>query len=168
MPRFYIPYSLDGLGELVGTERALRELGDDDELGVEASVGHAVTDELRQAFPDLDAESLEHYAMTEAAQESLHQVSSDGGWTRRLVLAAEVDAVVGRPGEMTLADADAVVLRDVVAYMVDTDDAVEDVAAAAVAIRTGADGADALVQRCLDHELGWYATTEVDEVIRLT
>ncbi len=74
-----------------------------------------------------------------------------------------------RPGAVTAVETTGgTIPHDVVAYMVDTDDAVEDVLRAAVAFRMGDADADELAERCLRHELGWYATTEVEQVLGLS
>ncbi len=131
--------------------------------------GHAVTPALRAACPDWDEEQLEHYAMTEAAQASLHHLPGKSERMRRLVIT--VDAAVVEPvvDGLTAVVAKTVSLpKDVAAVMVDTEDAEARVAAAVSALR-GADDIEAddvrrSIDRCLDHELAWFAATEIDQV----
>lgn len=168
MTRLYIPYNFDELGQALFVARMPEQQGNVD-AGISASGGHAVTDELRRALPDLDDEGLEHYAMTEAAQQSIALVDDDFGHHRRMVLAVDVSFVVTVAGEITGVESDQVVIpRDLVALLVDTDDATGTVRRAAKAVKFADDDAADLVEQCLDHELAWYAAAEVDVVMGLS
>ena len=61
--------------------------------------------------------------------------------------------------------ADEVPLRRLAAVLVDSADAEADVAAARDARLAGAEDAGRLVEACLDHELGWCAAQEVDDLL---
>ena len=124
---------------------------------------HAVTDELvrdlREPFPD--EEEAEYAALTAASLESLTLLRPDEP-PRRVVVAADVPEWEPRP------DADhpsavsvptPVPWRRVVAIHVDGVEATADVAAAL-------GGESGAVERCLDHELGWFAVQEVDELLQ--
>lgn len=142
--------------------------------------GFAVTDALREALPGLDDEGLEHYAMTEAAQASLGNFYDEGEPMRRLVIVVDVARVEPRsalgswgraafdPEHPGLVGATVELPEDVVAWMVDSEEARHDVLLASAAYRVDDDDAPRLAQACLDHELGWYAATEVDEVLGLS
>lgn len=167
MVRVYLPYDLQALQEIIFVARL--DDGDPDECWIPEFPGHAVTAALKNALPELDEEGLEHYAMTEAAQESLALIGKDPGRNRRLVMAVEVPTAVPRLGHPTSVQLERVAIpTDVVAWLVDTDDAVPAVTAAAVAIRLGEDDADELAERCLDHELAWYSAPELDVVLQLS
>lgn len=135
--------------------------------------GHVVTDGLRARLPDLDDEQLEHYVMTEAAQESLRHLAGEGEPRRRLVLVLDVDWVEPVPESLTgVRVRGPVVPDDVAAWLVDTESAAEDVDRATSALRseTGGEwspGTTQAVEACLEHELAWYAATEADEVLAL-
>jgi hypothetical protein len=127
---------------------------------------HAVTDGLRSAFPEAEEEEWEYAALTAAAQDSLALIAEDDA-PRRVVVVAEADSVV--PAEGSLVEIDEVVpLRKVVAVHVDSEDAVDDVAAARAAwpdAEAGDEAASVTVERCVDHELGWFATQEIGELV---
>jgi hypothetical protein len=132
-------------------------------------LAHAVTEALRAAFPDAGEEEWEYAALTAAAQDSLALIAEDGD-PRRVVVVAEADSVVPVPGaEGSQVELDQVVpLRKVVAVHADSDDATEDVAAARASwpdAEAGDATALATVERCLDHELGWFATQEIGELV---
>lgn len=123
---------------------------------------HAVTPDLVEALgePPPDQEESEYAALTAAALESLDMLRSDEP-PRRVVAAVDVPAWERREAD----DVPSAVLvptpvpwRRVAAVHVDGEEAAADVAAA-----LGGDP-DA-VERCLDHELGWFAAQEVDELL---
>ncbi len=153
--RVYLPSSL----------RHLRDAVVSGGLGPAPLIGHAVTDRLRAAYGDAGEEEWEYAALTVAAQDSLALVGEDTA-ARRVVVVADVAAAVLVAGaEDSLVEVDEVVpLRLVASVHVDSDDAGDDVAAAAAAWTRATEGdpaALAAVDRCLDHELGWYATQEI-------
>jgi hypothetical protein len=157
--RVYVPSSTRLLGDLLLSGG----------VGPVPVLAHAVTDELRSALPDAGEEEWEYAALTAAAQDSLGLIAEDDR-PRRVVVVAEADSATPVPGAPTgLVEVDEVVpLRQVVAVHVDSDDAADDVAAARAAWRAAQDGdhaAAAAVDRCLDHELGWFATQEVGDLV---
>ncbi len=157
MARVYIAYDLAGLTGSSGRADSF-------------SRAHAVTPGLRAEFADLDEEALEHYAMTEAAQESLLMLADRLGQNRRVVLAAEAEHVTPVEGALTLVEVSEIAVpQDVIAWLVDTEEAIGAVAAAAAGLRSGDGETDTsrLVEACLDHELAWYAAGELDVVLAL-
>lgn len=157
--RIYVPSSLRHLHEAVVSGG----------LGPAPMLAHAVTDRLRAAYDDTGDEEWEYAALTAAAQDSLALLDDDVA-SRRVVVVAEVATAVPVTGaEETLVEVDEVVpLRQVAAVHVDSEEAVDDVAAAATAWPRAAEGdpaALAIVDRCLDHELGWYATQEIGSLV---
>lgn len=157
--RVYVPSSM----------ALLRELLISGGIGPVPVLAHAVTDALRADLPDSGEEEWEYAALTAAAQDSLALIAEDDE-PRRVVVVAEADSVVPVPGaEGGQVELDEVVpLRKVVAVHVDSDDAGEDVAAARASwpdAEAGDEAALATVERCLDHELGWFATQEIGELV---
>ena len=122
--------------------------------------GHAVTPALTDELGATDQEESEYAAMTAAALASLTLLADDDP-PRRMV--AAVDVPVWEPAGDT-EDPTAVLVatpvpwRRLGAVLVDGAEAAADVAEA----RAGA--TDAL-ERCLDHDLGWFAVQEVDELL---
>jgi len=148
-----------------GSTRGLRELLVAGGLGPVPLLAHAVTDELRAALPDLTEEEWEYAALTAAAQDSLGLLDEDDV-PRRVVVVAEASSVA-RPaaGEAGLVEVVEVIPRGrVLAVHADSDDAGGVVAEARkvwAAAQEGDPAAEEVLDRCLDHELGWYATQEV-------
>ncbi len=157
--RVYVPSSIS----------LLRQLLVSGGVGPVPVLAHAVTDALRAAFPDEGEEEWEYAALTAAAQDSLALIAEDDE-PRRVVVVAEADSVMPVSGaEGSEVELDQVVpLRKVVAVHVDSDEATEDVAAARACwpdAEAGDEAALATVERCLDHELGWFATQEIGELV---
>lgn len=130
---------------------------------------HAVTEALREAWPEAGEEEWEYVALTAAARDSLGLLTDDDV-PRRVVLALDADAVAPLPqGAPTLVEVGEVVpVRRVAAVHVDTPDAAAAVTAARAAWARAEDGdesAEAVVEECLDHELAWYAVQEVDALL---
>lgn len=153
--RVYLPSSI----------ALLRDLLVSGGLGPAPLVAHAVTAPLRAVCADAGDEELEYAALTAAAQDSVALLTSDDP-ARRVVVVAEVETVLpAEGGEPTLVEVGEVVpLRRVVAVHADSEEAAADVAAA----RDGLEGDAAaleLLDRCLDHELGWYATQEAAQLV---
>jgi hypothetical protein len=156
--RVYLPSSL----------RQLREAVVSGGFGPAPMLAHAVTERLRAAY-DAGEEEYEYAALTAAAQDSL-ALLGDETVPRRVVVVADVATAVPVTGaEDSLVELDEVVpLRQVAAVHVDSEEAADEVAAAATAWARAAEGdATALeaVDRCLDHELGWYATQEIGTLV---
>jgi hypothetical protein len=152
--RVYVPASAELLRRLVDTDR----------LGPAPLPGRAVTDAVRRALGAqgvTDDEELEYAVMTAAALDAL-AVLGPGDPPRRLVVAVDVGRVEPDPAEPDESGAvrlpDDVPLKRVAAVLADSAQAGADVAAAR-------DGDQAAVERCLDHELGWYARQELSALL---
>ncbi|HEU4512814.1 MAG TPA: hypothetical protein VFR87_06890 [Nocardioidaceae bacterium] len=153
--RVYIPSSTTRLHDLLVSGG----------LGPVPLLAHAVTPELREALREVGEEEWEYDALVSAAQDSLGLIGEDE-LPRRVVVVAEADTVTSvEEGEESLVQVDTVIpLVKVVAVHVDSADAADDVSAARGAWAAAQDGdaaAQELLERCLDHELGWYATQEI-------
>jgi hypothetical protein len=158
--RVYIPLST----------RRLRDVVVSGGLGPAPMLAHAVTERLREALGEVNEEDGEYDALTAAAQDSVGLIG-DGERPLRVVLVAEADSVTPvTEGEESLVEVDAVVpLAKVVAVHVDSDDAADAVARARQvwdAAQEGDTGARDVLGRCLDHELGWYATQEIGGLVQ--
>jgi hypothetical protein len=157
--RVYVPCSWSRLREILVAGG----------IGPAPVAAHAVTDGLRSAYPDGDEEAWEYAAMTAAAQEAIGLVTEDDP-PRRVVVAMDAESTLPVDGpEPSAVEVDEVVpLRKVAAVHVDSEDAEEAVAAAVAAWEQAQDGEEAAiarVDRCLDHELGWFAPQELDELL---
>ena len=162
--RVYLPATVPMLTAL----RAAGQLGDGT---VEA---HAVTPALREWYAEGDEEELEYVAFTRAAQGALRLLRHDpAAPRRRVVVSADVPATAlvrekVESGSSTVRLPKPVTLAEVAAIHVDGADAAEPVAAAAeVAEEALAGDPDAqfTVDSAEDHELEWYAVSELDELI---
>jgi hypothetical protein len=167
--RVYLPSTLPGLSQVVASGR----------LGPAPLVGYAVTPALIEWYVSGDTEELEYVALTEAARASLRMLAADraDGVTvpaRRVVVAAEVperavsvSADLGERGRVRVNEP--VTLAVMASVHVDEEAAEPDIEAAISALpaadrgdedaRFTVDGADA-------HELLWYATQEIQYLIR--
>ncbi|MEU3254898.1 hypothetical protein [Streptomyces sp. NPDC006997] len=168
--RVYVPLTLPGLAEAHKTG----------ELGTGPFTAYAVTPALREWYLSDDVEELEYAALTRAALASLRLLAADPGAPRRRVVVA-VDVADGaatadpRPGPDPAAlgevrVAGGVALAKAAAVHVDAEDAAADVAAAADALEAadgGDDGAQSTVDGADDHELLWYATQEIVNLVGL-
>ena len=166
--RVYVPLTLPGLAEAYKTG----------ELGAEPLLAYAVTPALREWYLSDDIEELEYAALNRAALASLRLLAADAGAARRRVVVA-VDvadgAAVADPdraldpaalGEVRVAGT--VKLAKAAAVHVDSDDAEEDVSAAVDALEAadgGDDDAQFVVDGAEDHELLWYATQEIPNLV---
>ncbi|WP_431044101.1 DUF6912 family protein [Streptomyces sp. P1-3] len=166
--RVYVPLTLPGLAEA-------HKAG---ELGPAPLDAYAVTPALREWYVSDDIEELEYAALSRAAQASLRRLAVDpGAPRRRVVVALDVaeGAAVADPdrgldqsalGEVRITSA--VPLTKAAAVHVDSGDAEADVAAAAEALGAadlGDDDAQFVVDGAEDHELLWYATQEIPNLI---
>jgi hypothetical protein len=135
--------------------------------------GCGVTADLRRAFPDADQEGLEYEALTHAARESLQLIAAEpDAAPRRTVIVIEAPdaSVAADPGASRCAVrvAGAAELKDIVAVYVDDPAAEPAVAAAARALdaaEVGDAAAAAAVEALDDHELLWYATQEIPDLV---
>ncbi|MEV6742051.1 hypothetical protein AB0N14_36225 [Streptomyces sp. NPDC051104] len=169
--RVYVPLTLSGLAEAYKTG----------ELGAEPVVAYAVTPALREWYLSDDIEELEYAALSRAALASLRLLAADPGTPRRRVVVA-VDVPDGAAttdpdrgldpaalGEVRVVGP--VPLAKVAAVHVDASDAEPDVTAAAEALEAadrGDDDAQFLVDGAEDHELLWYATQEIPNLLGST
>ncbi|MFF8596028.1 DUF6912 family protein [Streptomyces sp. NPDC015220] len=166
--RVYVPLTLPGLAEAHRTG----------ELGAGPLAAYAVTPALREWYASDDTEELEYAALGQAALASLRLLAADPqAPRRRAVVAVDVpdgaaSAGPGRgpdpaePGEVRVTGP--VPLARAAAVHVDSDDAEADVTAAAVALAAadaGDDGARSVVDGAEDHELLWYATQEIANLV---
>ncbi|WP_055555482.1 hypothetical protein [Streptomyces sp. NBRC 110028] len=166
--RVYVPLTLSGLAEA-------HKAG---ELGPGPLTAYAVTPALREWYVSDDIEELEYAALSRAAQASLRLLAVDRQVPRRRVVVA-LDVPDGQAaadpdrgldpsalGEVRIAAA--VRLTDAAAVHLDAEDAERDVAAAADALGAadlGDDDAQFTVDGAEDHELMWYATQEIPNLI---
>lgn len=157
--RVFVPMTMSGL-------RRLHERGG---LGQPPTFGCAVTPHLRDHYPQADDEELDYLILLAAAHDSLRLIAADPAEQRRRVVvavdAAETavlpDPAAGRTAVRVDTD---VGLGQVVAVHVDGHDAVEAVAAAALALDAADLGditATEVVAAAEDHELLWYGTQEI-------
>jgi hypothetical protein len=152
--RVYVPTTLTRLRAVVTA----------DGIGPAPFVGHAVTPGVREGLPDVGEEEWEYAASTAAAQSSLAMLEDDEP-ARRVVIAVDVPSA--RPAgtvDPTVVEVDDVVpFRRVGAVLADAAEAEPDVAAARDAV--GTPDAEDLAERCLDHELGWWAAQEIGDLL---
>ena len=157
--RVYVPCTISLLRDIVAA----------DGLGPPPIAAHGVTEALRGAYADGAEEEWEYAASAAAAQASLGLLLGDDQ-PRRVVVAVDVASARPVDGEdPTLVQVDEPVpMRRVAAVLVDDEDAADDVRAATsqlAAAQGGDPQAEAVVERCLDHELGWYATQEIGDLL---
>ncbi|MFI7384606.1 DUF6912 family protein [Streptomyces sp. NPDC049813] len=166
--RVYVPLSLPRLAEAY-------EAG---ELGPAPLTAYAVTPALREWYLSDDIEELEYAALNRAALASLRLLAGEPGAARRRVVvavdvpdrAAAVDPGTGLDptalGEVSVREA--VPLAKAAAVHVDADEAEADVTAAAAALGAadhGDDDAQFVVDGAEDHELLWFATQEIANLV---
>lgn len=141
---------------------------------VEPLAAHAVTPALREWYVEGDEEELEYVAFTRAAQDALRLLRNDAGaQPRRVVVSADVPAARVRPADGELGSSAVVIsgeiaTKDVASFHVDDADAEADVAAAADVVEEAAAGdpdAQFTVDSAEDHELLWYAPSELAHVL---
>ncbi|GAA3946335.1 hypothetical protein GCM10023085_30620 [Actinomadura viridis] len=171
--RVYVPSTLTALARV----HAARE------AGPAPLAAYAVTPALREWYAGGDIEELEYAAMTAAARASLRLLAEDPeAPPRRVVLAAEVPDQAARPappgsggsggpGEDTRALVQvtaAIPWRRIASAHVDDPEAADDVRAAVRALpaaRAGDDDALFTVEGAEGHELMWYATQELGDLL---
>jgi len=154
--RVYVPSTLRSLQQVL----AMRELGPG------PFTAHAVTEALRDAYADGGEEEWEYAAASAAGLASVGLLTGDEP-ARRVVLALDVPRVSQVDSEDPTAVRldDAVPFRRIAAVLADAVDAEADVARAREAVAAGASDADVLLERCLAHELGWWATQEIGALL---
>ncbi|MEO3812935.1 hypothetical protein ABGB17_28365 [Sphaerisporangium sp. B11E5] len=166
--RVYLPCTLPALARVAA----------DGELGPAPLTGYAVTPALVEWYVSGDTEELEYVALTDAARASLRLLADDRADgrpapARRVVVAAEVpdDAVRTSPeledrARVTLAVP--VPLSVIAAVHVDDLQAMPDIEqaiAAVFAADTGDEDARFAVDGAEAHELMWYATQEIGDLL---
>ncbi|NUP46784.1 MAG: hypothetical protein HOW97_05640 [Catenulispora sp.] len=162
--RVYLPATLSALAELHKTGR----------LSPAPLTAYAVTPALREWYTEGDAEELEYAAMTDAARASLRLLADvPDAPRRRVVVAAEVPDAQAVPvhdgAEPGLVRVTVDVPLSWVASLHVDDPAVLDEVALAVvllgAARAGDEDAAFTVDGIDDHELLWYATQELPDLL---
>ncbi|MEU4510707.1 hypothetical protein AB0G05_14510 [Nonomuraea wenchangensis] len=167
--RVYLPCTLPALATAV-------KLG---EVGPAPLTGYAVTPALTEWYASGDTEELEYVALTEAARASLRMLAADRADgvqapPRRVVIAAEVPEGTARAGadleeRARVRLAQAVPLTKVAAVHIDDVEATADIEAALAALPAadeGDDDARFTVDGAEAHELMWYATQEIPDLLR--
>lgn len=156
--RAYVPSTLGQLAGIIGSGG----------IGPVPVRAHAVTEDLREGLPDGDDEEWEYVALSAAAQDSIGLLEEEDV-QRRVVIAVDVSSVVPSDSSATAVEIHEVVpARKIAAVHVDSQDAEDDVRAARqawVASTAGDASASEVVERCLDHELGWFATQEIASLL---
>jgi hypothetical protein len=157
--RVYVPTTLSRLRAIVTA----------DGIGPAPFVGHAVTPGVREELSDVGEEEWEYAASTAAAQSSLGMLHEDEP-ARRVVIAVDVPAARAAGTEdPTVVEVDDVVpFRYIGAVLADAADAEADVVAARDALAARTEDAERLADRCLVHELGWWAAQEIGDLLRET
>ncbi|WP_214107626.1 DUF6912 family protein [Acrocarpospora catenulata] len=166
--RVYLPSTLPALARAVATG----------ELGPAPLTGFAVTPALVEWYASGDTEELEYVALSEAAKASLRMLAADVADgvavpARRVVVAAEVPdtAVLVSPdlddrGRVRLLAS--VPLADLASVHVDEAAAALEIAEAVAALPAadaGDDDAQFTVDGADGHELLWYATQEIPDLL---
>jgi Family of unknown function (DUF6912) len=127
---------------------------------------NAVTDAVTAELADASEEEWEYAASSAASLASVGMLRDDEP-PRRVVLALDVrrtgDGADDDPTVVSIEEE--LTLDSVAAVLVDTADAESVVAAARDAVSAGDPEADRRLERCLDHELGWWATQEIPTLL---
>ncbi|MFC7531354.1 DUF6912 family protein [Actinoplanes sp. GCM10030250] len=141
--------------------------------GEGVTIAHAVTPALREWYAEGDEEELEYVAFTRAAQAALQLLRHDpSAPRRRVVISADVPAGSLLREEIELGSSTVrlpqpVQLKEIASIHLDGADAAEAVAAAADVVEEALAGdpdAQFTVDSAEDHELEWYAVSELDEL----
>ncbi|MFC4586443.1 DUF6912 family protein [Sphaerisporangium corydalis] len=166
--RVYLPCTLP----------ALAQVADTGEVGPAPLTGYAVTPALVEWYVSGGTEELEYVALTDAARASLRMLAADRAdgvkvAARRVVIAAEV------PDEVVTSGTDleersrvripvAVPLTQIASFHVDDLASVPDIETALAAV-FAADGGDDDARFDVDgaeaHELMWFATQEITDLL---
>ena len=152
------------------TWTGLQQVVTADGIGPAPFFGHAVTRALRAAWPEAGDEELEYAATLAAARTSLGLLTDEDP-PRRVVLAVDAETVIEADDDAdpTVVEVGEVVpMRLVAAVLVDTEDAADEVEAARAAWPAALGGdadAEAVLDRCLDRDLAWFAVQELGELL---
>jgi hypothetical protein len=139
---------------------------------IEPVAAYAVTPALREAYASGDTEELEYVALLAAARASLALLADDPqAPPRRVVLAAEVPdaAAIAAGHPAAVAVAGPIPVTKLASAHVDDAEAIQDVAKAVAALPAadaGDDDAEFDVDQAEGHELAWYATQELPDLLR--
>jgi hypothetical protein len=158
---------------LPATIGMLRKLVSEGKLQPVSATGFALTPALRESYVSGSTEELEHAALLDAARASLRLLADDEKEPpRRVVVSVDVDHATARPDldAAVVRLAGPVVLDDVAAVHVDTEDAEEAVRAAAAVIDAadlGDPDAEFALGDAEDHDLAWYAPQELPFLLEL-
>ncbi|WP_111648665.1 DUF6912 family protein [Actinoplanes lutulentus] len=161
--RVYVPATVPMLAALKAAGR----------LGEATTAAHAVTPNLREWYAEGDEEELEYVAFTRAAQDALRLLRQDPSAPhRRVVVSADVPTTSlvredTELGSSTVRLPQPITLKEVASIHVDSADAAEAVEAAAGVVEEALAGdpdAQFTVDSAEDHELEWYAVSELDEL----
>lgn len=161
--RVYLPATIGMLRKLV-SEGKLRPV---------SATGFALTPALRESYVSGSTEELEYAALLDAARASLRLLADDEKERpRRVVVSVDVDNASPRPDldAAVVRLAGPVVLDDVAAVHVDTEEAEEAVRTAASLIDAadlGDPDAEFALGDAEDHELAWYAPQELPFLLEL-
>jgi len=166
--RVYLPCTLPALARAVAAG----------ELGPAPLTGFAVTPALVEWYASGDTEELEYVALTEAARASLRMLTADladgvDATPRRVVVAAEVaESALGAGGDLAekgrVRLAEPVPMTKVAAVHIDDEYAMPDIKAALAALPEadlGDDDARFTVDGAEAHELMWFATQEIPDLL---
>jgi hypothetical protein len=139
---------------------------------IEPVAAYAVTPALREAYASGDTEELEYVALLAAARASLALLADDPqAPPRRVVLAAEVPdaAAIAAEHPAAVAVAGPIPVTKLASAHVDDAEAIQDVAKAVAALPAadaGDDDAEFDVDQAEGHELAWYASQELPDLLR--
>jgi hypothetical protein len=157
--RVYVPLTVPGLLELQNRGRLARA----------PIPAHAVTPTLREAWAGADDEELEYAALMAAAYDSLVLIAETDAEPRRIVVAADVEDVdlVLTDDETAVTVTTEIPLARCSAVHVDDSDAAGEVAEAIRHLPDAArgDGAALAAVALVQHELLWFATQEIPDVL---
>jgi hypothetical protein len=151
----------------------LRKLVSEGKFQPVGATGFALTPALRESYMSGSTEELEYAALLDAARASLRLLSDDGKERqRRVVVSVDVENATFRPDldAAVVRLAGPIVLDDVAAVHVDTEEAEEAVRAAAEVIDAadlGDPDAEFALGDAEDHELAWYAPQELPFLLEL-
>jgi hypothetical protein len=160
--RIYVPTTVAGLAALHTTGR----------LAPAPLSAHAVTPALRASWVGADDEELEYAVLMAAAFDSLQLIAATSGEPRRVVVVADVDDADTQPGteDTAVTVAVEVPLSRCSAVHVDDADAEGEIVLALGRLPEAAAGDErALADVSLvEHELMWFATQEIPDVLGQT
>jgi hypothetical protein len=155
--RVYVPSTLT----------LLREAFVSGGVGPQPVLGHAVTEAVRTELPGSSEEEWEYVALVAAAQDAVGLLG-EGDAQRRVVIAVDAPSVRSTDHPTRVELDEVVPVTSIAAVLVDDEAAADDVAMARKAWSDAVAGdaeAEAVLERCLDRELGWYAAQEVGDLL---